>query len=240
MTISERELHQEKGRITPENGGRDRRLVWDPALRIFHWALVGLVAFSLWSGKTGGFQVMENHKLSGYSILALLLFRLGWGVWGGYHARFASFVTSPGRALRYVRALAGGRAEGHAGHNPLGAWSVLAMLASLLIQATTGLFASDDILTEGPFHDSVPADVGGWFNWIHYWNSNVLFALIGIHLAAVLFYELKGDRLTAAMIHGRKTLPATTEAPGARGTMWRAAVLAGAAAGAVWTLLANA
>lgn len=219
---------------------RERRLVWDPALRLFHWALVALIAFSVWSGKTGGFQVMENHKLSGYAILALVLFRLAWGLAGGRHARFATFVASPSVAAAYVRDLVMGRARRYAGHNPLGAWSALAMLASVAVQAGSGLFASDDILTEGPLHGTVPSGVADWLTWLHYWNSNLLFVLIGIHVVAVLLYEIKGDRLIAAMIHGRKRLPAAEPADdvrSVRGRLWLALVLAVAAAGAVWAVL---
>lgn len=214
--------------------------MWDAALRLFHWALVALIAFSVWSGKTGGFQLMENHKLSGYAILALVLFRLAWGVVGGRYARFSDFVASPARAVAYAREFLKGRAPRFPGHNPLGAWSALAMLASVAVQATTGLFAADDILTEGPLHDTVPSDVGDWLTWLHYWNSNLLLVLIGIHVVAVLLYEAKGDRLIAAMIHGRKRLPADERAddvPPANGRLWLALVLAALAAGAVAALI---
>lgn len=220
-------------------GGGTRRLVWDIALRLFHWSLVALVAFSVWSGKTGGFQLMEKHKLAGYTILALVLFRLAWGVVGGRHARFREFVSSPMAALRYARESLAGRARRYAGHNPLGAWSVLALLASVAVQAVSGLFTTDEILTEGPFHDRAPAAVADWMTSLHYWNSYLLLALIAVHVAAVLLHELKGERLIAAMIHGRKAVPADPAAETApvAGRWWLATLLAAVAAGAVWTLL---
>lgn len=104
--------------------------IWDPTIRLFHWLLVALIAFSWWSGEQ---HDMDNHRLSGYAILALLVFRVFWGFAGPRTARFSSFVRGPGAVLAYVKGL--GSRKGHLadGHNPLGGWSVIAMLAVIAL-----------------------------------------------------------------------------------------------------------
>jgi cytochrome b len=97
-----------------------------------------------------GGNAMQIHQWSGMTLLTLVLFRLLWGVLGSTRARFADFVRGPRAVLAYARELLRGRAPFTAGHNPLGGWMVLALLASLLMQAGTGLFANDDIMIEGP------------------------------------------------------------------------------------------
>src|SRR5689334_4691000 len=121
--------------------------VWDAPVRLFHWALAILVVFSYVTGKLGH-SWMSWHLKSGYAILALLLFRLAWGFAGSATARFPRFVRSPAIALEYGRGLLRGTPARVTGHNPLGGWMVLALLAILLLQAATGLFADDDIATQ--------------------------------------------------------------------------------------------
>ena len=118
--------------------------VWDLPTRLFHWLLVILIAVSWWSAET---RTMEWHYRSGLAILGLVVFRIVWGVIGGSTARFASFVRLPGAALSYLR----GQAQDKAGHNPLGGYSVILLLAVIAAQVSGGLFASDtDGLESGP------------------------------------------------------------------------------------------
>lgn len=212
-------------------------LVWDLPTRLFHWVLVVLVVTSFVTGNVGG-NAMEWHLRSGYAILALLVFRLVWGVVGTHHARFASFIRGPRTTLRYARSLLSGAAERYLGHNPLGAWSVLAMLALLAVQVGTGLFANDDIATEGPLAYLVTKATSDALTRVHHWNRLALIALIAIHLAAVLYHALaKREPLVRAMIGGRKHWhdPAAPAADGHR--LGRAVVILGLAAVAVWWLL---
>src|SRR5437016_314311 len=123
--------------------------VWDLPTRLFHWALAGLAIFSYVTGKVGH-GWMSWHMKSGYAILVLLLFRLAWGFAGSDTARFARFVHGFGAARDYGRTLLARVPRAVVGHNPLGGWMVLALLAVLLLQAATGLFADDDIATQGP------------------------------------------------------------------------------------------
>jgi len=158
--------------------------------RAFHWALAGLVVFSFVTGKIGG-SWLAWHMRSGYGIVTLLLFRTGWGVVGAREARFASFVRGPGAALSYVRGLRAGRREVPAGHNPLGAWNVVAMLACLALQATTGLFSTDESSHEGPLASKVSDAMVDRMSSIHGWNEYAVLALVVLHLLAIAIYRWK-------------------------------------------------
>lgn len=177
--------------------------VWDLPTRLFHWSLVGLVMLSIVTGLIGGVWQMDAHMLSGYAILALLGFRLAWGVVGSRHSRFSDFVKGPTTILAYLR----GRIDGGLGHNPAGALSVLAMLALLALQAGTGLCANDDILTEGPLAATVGKELSDTLTWVHKLTSNALMGLIALHLLAIGSYLLRGDNLIRPMLTGRKAVP---------------------------------
>lgn len=191
-------------------------VVWDLAVRVFHWALVALVVALIVSGKIGG-NALDWHKRFGYAVLALVLFRILWGFVGGTHARFASFVRGPRHALSYLGEITGRTpARFYAGHNPLGGWSVVMMLLALGVQAGTGLFSNDDIMIEGPLFKLVSKETSDSITGIHELNAYVVFALVGLHVAAILYYWLvKRDNLVLPMITGRKPLPTgTAEARG--------------------------
>lgn len=184
--------------------------VWDAWVRFFHWALVLLFAFQLYSGKTGG-NLMLWHIYSGCGILALVLFRAMWGFAGSTYARFASFVAGPVRVVRFARALFSRAPAPAAGHNPLGGWMVLALLASLALQAGTGLFANDDIATEGPLAALVSKSLSDRLTSVHRWNAIALMALAGLHVVAVLYHwVVKKENLVGAMFTGVKRLPRHT------------------------------
>jgi cytochrome b len=180
---------------------------------VFHWALVVLVTTSFVTGHIGG-NAMAYHLRSGFTILGLLIFRLIWGVVGGYYARFASFVRSPASAMRYARSLMRPGHPRYPGHNPLGGWSVIAMLLALMLQVGTGLFATDEIFTQGPLYPLVSDSTADWLTGIHVFNQWVIVSLVALHLAAVLFYFIvKHDNLITPMITGVKPWSAATEAP---------------------------
>lgn len=214
---------------------RHRVLVWDLPTRIFHWLLVLLVAVSFVTGKLGG-TVMQYHEWSGVTILVLILFRVLWGFFGGTPSRFATFVRGPRKVFDYARSLVGKGHEPYLGHNPMGAWSIIAMLTVLSIQVGTGLFANDDILTEGPLFHLVGKETSDWLTGIHLINQNILIALIALHLGAILFYlVVKHDNLILPMITGRKQWH--EPASGADGHTAKAAILAVVlAAGVYWMI----
>lgn len=182
----------------------ERVKIWDAPVRLVHWALVALIAFSWWSGKEGG-NAMTYHMWSGYAILTLVLFRIAWGFVGSTTARFSSFVHGPREVLAYCRTLGHRGVSGHAGHNALGGWSVVLLLASLAVQAGTGLFANDDIFTEGPLVQYISKELSDTLTTVHHYNFNVLLALAGVHIVAVLYYLVyKSENLVLAMITGTK------------------------------------
>ncbi len=202
--------------------------VWDLPVRAFHWLLVVLVPLQWWTAEE---EMMDLHILLGQLVLFLILFRLIWGLIGSSTARFAGFVRGPRAVLAYLR----GRLPPAVGHNPLGALSVLAMLALLCVQVGLGLFASDeDGLYSGPLAHWVGADMSEELAEWHERNFDVLMVVVGLHVAAILFYLLvRRDNLVAPMVtgarEGRAGDPAMAPAP-----VWRLLLAAGAAAGLTW------
>ena len=154
-------------------------LVWDLPTRLFHWLLAALVITSFVTGKIGGLW-MQYHMWSGYAILELIGFRLAWGVVGGRHARFSAFLRGPGAVLRYVLTMHRRDTPEPLGHNPLGGWSVMAMLITLLIQALTGLFANDDIFIEGPLFSWVNKAASDWLTHVHRLNQKIILLLVAV------------------------------------------------------------
>jgi cytochrome b len=206
---------------------------WDLPLRIFHWLLVLLVFSQLVTVSLGG-NAMQFHAFGGYAILALVLFRILWGFLGGTHARFSDFVRGPGPVIRYAKSILRDPHPSHRGHNPLGGWSVLAMLGSLLVQGATGLFANDDVMMEGPLAKHVSNRASEIATAIHDVNAAVLLSLVAVHIAAVLFYLLaKKENLIAPMITGRNQ-SARSDDSARYGKLWLAALLLGCSAATVY------
>ncbi len=189
---------------------KEQRLVWDLPVRVSHWLIVVGVATS-WATHYAGVEWFAWHRRSGYTVLVLVVFRVLWGFLGTRHARFASFLRHPRVILDYLR----GRDSGGAGHNPLGALAVVAMLIVLLLQAGTGLFANDEIMNVGPFYGWVDQELSNRITSLHRLNSDILLVLICLHLAAVAWYvAVRRQPLIRAMVTGRKpaTFVAKTEA----------------------------
>lgn len=171
--------------------------LWDFPLRLFHWMLVILVVSAVITVNIGG-DAMVWHGQIGRLVLALLSFRLVWGVIGGHYARFRSFPLGSASLRAYLQ----GKWQG-LGHNPLGAWSVLAMLAVVLGFAASGPFIGDDAAYLGPLFravDSARSDA------LHSWHESMqwpLYVLVALHIAAIIFYQRKGKDLLGPMRHGR-------------------------------------
>ncbi|MDR2851678.1 MAG: cytochrome b/b6 domain-containing protein [Burkholderiaceae bacterium] len=165
----------------------DQRVrVWDLPTRLFHWLLALDVCALIGSGWLGD---MEWHFRFGYMALALLVFRILWGFVGGHWSRFASFIYSP----RSLQAYLCGKAppDHHIGHSPLGALSVFAVLAILVVQVATGLMSDDQISAAGPLTRFVSGDTvdlaTSWHAGPGQW---IVIALVVLHVLAVLFYVL--------------------------------------------------
>lgn len=212
--------------------------IWDLPTRLFHWALAVCIVGSIVSVNLGG-NAIGWHFRFGYAILTLLIFRVLWGFAGPRYARFASFPPNPAAALRHLRGTGGERA----GHSPLGALSVYAMLAALAFQVATGLFANDSIMWDGPLKSLVSNSTSDLITRLHKINRFVVIGLILLHVAAVLFYRIARRRdLTGPMIRGDAptSLPGVTGAADARDD-WpmraRALALLAASAACVSALL---
>lgn len=181
--------------------------VWDLPTRLFHWALVICIAGAFITIKIGG-NAVETHFWFGYATLTLLLFRLSWGVVGGFYSRFLNFPLRPRYVLAYLR---GQSAElplhAKVGHNPLGSLSVLGLLSALLFQTISGLFTNDDIASEGPLAVWISKDWSDFISELHEANEAIILSLVGLHILAILFYtHFKRERLVPAMLTGDKTL----------------------------------
>jgi cytochrome b len=192
--------------------------LWDAPVRIVHWALVILIAFSWWSTKN---HKMEWHLWSGYLVLALVVFRIYWGFVGAGAARFSSFVKGPRAVVAYARTLPSRTSTALPGHNPVGAVSVLVILLSLGTQVATGLFATDvDGINSGPLSYMVSFDFGRALARVHRVSFTILETLIVLHVVAVLFYLLyKRMNLVGPMITGHRRLP--TDPGLSRASPWR-------------------
>jgi len=210
--------------------------VWDGPVRLFHWALLALVVTSWLSIEF--FNSMRVHMLSGEAVLALLLFRLVWGVVGSDTARFSHFLGNPFHAAAHLRELARRGPDTQVGHNAAGGWMVLAMLLVLLAQATTGLLASDEeSFVEGPLNHLVGGAWGAWALSQHRLLFTVIQVLVALHVLAIIAYAvLKRHNLVRPMITGKKRLPAATPQPRLR-SPWLALVVLAAASAAVWLLV---
>ena len=195
--------------------------VWDLPTRLFHWTLVLLVVTCFASGWIGG-NWMEWHGRAGIGIVGLVAFRLVWGFLGSTYARFLTFVRGPGAIIDYLK----GKWCG-AGHNPLGALSVLGLLGVLAFQSVSGLFGNDDIAFNGPLYVLIDKDTSDWIVSWHRQTSWLLLLLIGLHLGAISFYRfIKKDDLITPMINGRKTFCTACPVKDAEGGGFRAFVIA--------------
>lgn len=180
--------------------------IWDLPTRLFHWSLAACVIGLLITGHLGG-QAMVWHFRLGYVVLSLILFRLVWGFVGGHWSRWSHLPLHPRHVLNGLRQRVS--FVGHAGHNPLGAWSILAMLLFLSLQVSTGLISDDEIANAGPLTAWVS---GSWVSWATFWHKNwgkwIILALVLMHGLALLWHRFQHHPpLLPAMLCGDKTLP---------------------------------
>jgi cytochrome b len=180
--------------------------IWDLPTRLFHWALALCVMGLVITGNVGGNAMVWHFRL-GYAVLTLVLFRLAWGFAGGHWSRWSSLPLHPRHVLAYLKSRSTDRT--HAGHNPLGSWSILAMLFFLVFQVSTGLISDDEIANAGPLTALVS---GSWVSWASAWHKNwgklIIILLVLLHLVALLWHRFrKHPPLLPAMLHGDKSLP---------------------------------
>lgn len=213
--------------------------VWDLPVRLFHWALVVLIIVAVVTQKIGG-NAMEWHFRAGYSILALLAFRIVWGLVGSRYARFSSFLYGPSTIVGYVRGGKEALKRKYLGHNPLGSLSVFALLGVMLAQVVSGLYANDDIASEGPLVKFISKDLSDKFTWFHKEVSvNLIYLLVAMHVLAIGFYYFrKRQNLVKPMLTGDHEVEFdATPANDSWGTRLLAVVIFAACAAAVYWLI---
>ena len=211
--------------------------IWDLPVRMFHWSLVALLGAAWWTAEEG---LLDWHRLSGYAILVLLLFRISWGFAGSGTARFSSFVRSPGATLAFARTdMLRRDASPSVGHNPLGGWSVVLMLTLLVTQVILGMFAVDiDGMESGPFSYLVEFDTGRLAAEWHELNFTFLQALVVLHVVAIAFHQIfHRDALIRAMVTGDKLLDHQSVPSLRFASFGRAVLILLVAVGAVWLLV---
>lgn len=228
--------------------------VWDLPTRLFHWTLVLCVALLYVSGEFGGLAFtlplpggqlvmgnMDVHMLLGEIVLGLVVFRIIWGLIGSSTARFATFVQGPKAVIGYLSALRRGELPLTVGHNPAGALMIIALLVLLALQVGTGLFANDDIFSEGPLAKLVSSSTSSTLTSIHGFIFNLLLLAVIAHVGAAVYYRLRGKNLIQSMITGRKSaalIPSDASPPKLTSPLLAipAAAIAALAAWAVATL----
>ncbi len=211
-----------------------RMKVWDLPVRLFHWAIVVLI-FAAWL--TQYLNRMDLHMWVGESILSLLLFRLVWGFVGSDTARFTGFLRSPMAALRHLARLPRREPDHEVGHNAAGGWMVLLMLALIAVQTATGLFSSDEDVTEAPLMHLISQDQSNRLSYIHDLNFKAIEAVIVLHVLAIAVYALlKRQNLLRPMVTGTKLMPGDAAAPRLVSPVWAVMVLAVAVGVVVWVV----
>jgi cytochrome b len=200
-------------------------LVWDWPLRLWHWVFALVVTGSLVTGLMGDISLMDWHMRLGYGALGLLLFRLGWALWGGRYARLSSFRVSPGRFVAHFR----GSGESAPRSAP-GVLLTLALVLVVALQAVTGLYTTDDIFTDGPLVRHASRDTIAVMSAIHHRAYWAALGLIALHLLAHAIYGLRRDPTPLSMFTGRKPVAVVPT----RNLILRGLLTAAAAAAAVW------
>ena len=181
--------------------------VWDLPTRVFHWLLAGSVGFCLVTGFSDSGD-LDWHMRSGQLVLALLVFRLVWGVGGATYARFSQFVRSPAAAWRYLTHFRSAAVA--AGHNAAGGWAVLGMLGLLTVQVSTGLFATDDILSEGPLLHLVSGETASTLTGLHQRNAWLVAGIVALHLTALIAHRIwRREAMLRPMLTGKVAVDAT-------------------------------
>jgi cytochrome b len=175
---------------TPASGGARKVLVWDAPVRVFHWLTVASFAGAYLTAESERWRLL--HVTLGYTLAGLVAFRVIWGFVGTRNARFSNFVRGPRAVLRYLKAMMTPQPEHHTGHNPAGALAIMAML-TLAVAVTASGWA-------------VYSDIGGdVLEGLHEFAANTMLAVIGVHIAGVLFASWRGhENLIGAMVTGRK------------------------------------
>jgi cytochrome b len=181
------------------NSNSSSILVWDAPVRVFHWLMVLCFAGAWLTAESEHWRLL--HVTLGYTVAALVAFRLVWGLVGTRYARFSAFVRGPAAVSRYLRSMVQDKPEHHIGHNPAGALAILALLGLAVLVTATGWANFNEIALPWPEK---------WTEELHEGAASTMLALVGLHvLAVVVSSRLHGENLARAMVTGRKAGPAS-------------------------------
>ncbi|MGE3541700.1 MAG: cytochrome b/b6 domain-containing protein [Candidatus Tectimicrobiota bacterium] len=188
--------------------------VWDLPTRLFHWLLVGLVVVGVVTGCVTPEWWLGVHIWAGYGLLALLAFRLVWGLCGPEYSRVVSFLYPPRRTVEHLRGLLLLRPPHYVGHNPTGALMVFALTGVVLAIVATGLLVLGGEEKQGPLMVVIGYAVGFAAKSVPSWLVLLLLALVACHVAGVVTESLlTHDNLVWAIITGWKRLPPEAPVP---------------------------
>ncbi len=217
--------------------GRKTVRVWDLPTRLFHWGLLVLVAV-VWVSSEADGALFNIHIISGVGILAMIVFRVLWGVIGSRHALFTDFVRGWPTVRDYGKSLLSFKAPYHAGHNPVGGWMIIALLATLALSAFSGLFISTNDYS-GPLAGAVSSGLSHAIKDTHEGIAGFLGFLIGFHVLGVIAHTLiSGENLPRAMWTGDKLAPIGQNVSSiAKAGWWRVVMAVALSIAAVWGLL---
>jgi cytochrome b len=193
----------------------NRVRAWDVPTRMFKWSLVAAIA-AAWATNKYAAPHPEWHKWSGYAALTLVIFRLFWGVCGSTAARFSSFVVGPRSVAKYAWSEMRGRQRHFLGHNPLGGWMVVALLAAVAAQAVLGLFSAGDDWTSlrGPLAHTVSDGTVDAAMHLHRLGFDLIVILVVVHVTANVFLDVvRRAGLIRGIITGNKPQAAYVDAP---------------------------
>ncbi len=181
----------------PADSPRATIKVWDLLVRLLHWTLVVGVLIAWATSETDQPIAQRWHEWAGFTVLGVIALRLFWGLVGSRHARFGQFVRGPGQTLRYARQTLHSSEPRHLGHNPLGAWMIVALLSVGFLAAGSGWLS----ITDRYWGEA-------WLAESHEFLANLLLSLAAIHVGGVLFASLRHrENLIRAMFSGRKRPP---------------------------------
>lgn len=191
---------QQSPQLAPQLDTPQKVRVWDLPVRVFHWSIVLLIGLSWWSAEESH---MEIHQWSGLAVLALVITRIFWGLYGSTTARFSDFLTGPSRMIVYLSAVLQRKLPPMVGHTPTGGWMIVLLLGLLVVQPVLGLFSHDDVFFKGPLAPLVSEHVSDALTELHEALFTILQVAAGLHILAALYYRvILRENIISPMITG--------------------------------------
>ena len=165
-------------------------LVWDVPTRVFHWLLVLCFAGAWLTSESERLQMI--HYAFGYSAVALVLFRLVWGLVGTKYARFTQFLRGPNEMAGHIKSVLSSHQHSSPGHNPVGGIVMVGLMLIILLIGLTGYWGVKEFL-------------GDFMSEAHEAIASLALGLVIIHIAAaVIMSLLQKENLIRAMVNGKK------------------------------------